>query len=337
MANDRSGSSTPTRSPTASASGDVSAKEVLETFAERIERYNEELNAIVHLDLDGARAQAAKIDSRVAAGEDPGPLAGVPIGIKDLEDVAGHADDVRIRPVQGQHRVRATASRRPACAAPVPSSSARRRRRSSAPRRRHARCCSARRATRGTSNARRAARPAVRRRPSPRPCSRSRAVPTAAARSASPRRTPASSARRGRTDGSRRAASKRPTRRRSDAWRAPCATRRATGTASSARTSATRTRSPIPGSRTKRSSTRRRDGLRATWSDDLGYHHATKEVLGITSAAAAKRRRCRRRDTGRSSDRAAGHVGRLGPAQHARAPSSPSARSGPTAKRTSHR
>ena len=29
-------------------------------------------------------------------------------------------------------------------------------------------------------------------------------------------------------------------------------------------------------------------GLRATWSDDLGYHHATKEVLGITSAAAAK-------------------------------------------------
>jgi aspartyl-tRNA(Asn)/glutamyl-tRNA(Gln) amidotransferase subunit A len=69
--------------------GDVSAKEVLEAFAERIESYNEELNAIVHLDLDGARAQAAEIDSRIAAGEDAGPLAGVPIGIKDLEDVAG--------------------------------------------------------------------------------------------------------------------------------------------------------------------------------------------------------------------------------------------------------
>ena len=69
--------------------GDVSAKEVLESFAERIERYNEELNAIVYIDLDGARAQAAQIDARVAAGEDPGPLAGVPIGIKDLEDVAG--------------------------------------------------------------------------------------------------------------------------------------------------------------------------------------------------------------------------------------------------------
>jgi aspartyl-tRNA(Asn)/glutamyl-tRNA(Gln) amidotransferase subunit A len=69
--------------------GDVSAKEVLETFAERIERYNEELNAIVYVDLDGARAQATEIDSRIAAGEDPGPLAGVPVGIKDLEDVAG--------------------------------------------------------------------------------------------------------------------------------------------------------------------------------------------------------------------------------------------------------
>jgi aspartyl-tRNA(Asn)/glutamyl-tRNA(Gln) amidotransferase subunit A len=70
-------------------SGDVSAKEVLETFAERIEAYNEELNAIVHLDLDRARADASDIDARVAAGDDPGPLAGVPLGIKDLEDVAG--------------------------------------------------------------------------------------------------------------------------------------------------------------------------------------------------------------------------------------------------------
>ncbi len=69
--------------------GDVSAKEVLETFAERIESYNEELNAIVHIDLDRARADAAEIDRRVASGEDPGPLAGVPLGIKDLEDVGG--------------------------------------------------------------------------------------------------------------------------------------------------------------------------------------------------------------------------------------------------------
>jgi Asp-tRNA(Asn)/Glu-tRNA(Gln) amidotransferase A subunit family amidase len=70
-------------------SGDVSAKEVLETFLERIDEHNEALNAIVYLDADGARAQAADVDRRIAAGEDPGPLAGVPIGVKDLEDVAG--------------------------------------------------------------------------------------------------------------------------------------------------------------------------------------------------------------------------------------------------------
>jgi aspartyl-tRNA(Asn)/glutamyl-tRNA(Gln) amidotransferase subunit A len=69
--------------------GEISAKEVLEIFAERIETYNEELNAIIFLDLDQARADAAEIDRRVAAGEDPGPLAGVPMGIKELESVRG--------------------------------------------------------------------------------------------------------------------------------------------------------------------------------------------------------------------------------------------------------
>ncbi len=69
--------------------GELSAKEVLETFAERIEEHNETLVSFVHLDLDGARARAAEIDSAVASGEDPGPLAGVPVGIKDLENVAG--------------------------------------------------------------------------------------------------------------------------------------------------------------------------------------------------------------------------------------------------------
>lgn len=47
------------------------------------------LNAVVHLDADGARRQAETIDRRVAAGEDPGLLAGVPLLVKDLEDAAG--------------------------------------------------------------------------------------------------------------------------------------------------------------------------------------------------------------------------------------------------------
>ena len=47
------------------------------------------LNAVVHLDADGARRQAETIDRRVAAGENPGLLAGVPLLVKDLEDAAG--------------------------------------------------------------------------------------------------------------------------------------------------------------------------------------------------------------------------------------------------------
>ena len=47
------------------------------------------LNAIAYLDADAARAQAAEVDRRVAAGEDPGLLAGVPVLVKDLEDAKG--------------------------------------------------------------------------------------------------------------------------------------------------------------------------------------------------------------------------------------------------------
>jgi Asp-tRNA(Asn)/Glu-tRNA(Gln) amidotransferase A subunit family amidase len=47
------------------------------------------LNAFTHIDDDRALAAAERIDGDVAAGKDPGPLAGVPIGIKDLIDHRG--------------------------------------------------------------------------------------------------------------------------------------------------------------------------------------------------------------------------------------------------------
>ena len=43
----------------------------------------------MYVDADEARRTAEEIDRRVRAGEDPGPFAGVPMLIKDLEDVAG--------------------------------------------------------------------------------------------------------------------------------------------------------------------------------------------------------------------------------------------------------
>lgn len=72
--------------------GDCSAKELLETHLERIERINPTLNAVCHLDVDQARARSDEIDSEIAAGHDPGPLAGVPIGVKELVSVEGWPD-----------------------------------------------------------------------------------------------------------------------------------------------------------------------------------------------------------------------------------------------------
>ena len=65
------------------------AVEVLDEVLANIERGNERLNAFVHVDEGIARRAAEAVDAAVARGEDPGPLAGVPFGVKDLEDCAG--------------------------------------------------------------------------------------------------------------------------------------------------------------------------------------------------------------------------------------------------------
>ncbi|MHB8663125.1 MAG: amidase [Acidimicrobiales bacterium] len=69
--------------------GERKAAEVLDECLDAIEARNGALNAFVHLDVDQARSAADLVDAAVARGEDPGPLAGVPMGVKDLEDCAG--------------------------------------------------------------------------------------------------------------------------------------------------------------------------------------------------------------------------------------------------------
>ena len=69
--------------------GERSAREVLGECLSAIERHNPALNAFVHLDVELANRAAAAVDAAVARREDPGPLAGVPFGVKDLEDCAG--------------------------------------------------------------------------------------------------------------------------------------------------------------------------------------------------------------------------------------------------------
>ena len=71
-------------------SGQRTATELVDHALGRIAAHNPTVNAFVAVDEERARAAAAAVDARVAAGEDPGPLAGIPIGVKDLEDAAGY-------------------------------------------------------------------------------------------------------------------------------------------------------------------------------------------------------------------------------------------------------
>lgn len=64
--------------------GHITPTEVIDFFAERIEKRNPGINAFVYTKFDDARAEAKKLEARMARGEDVGPLAGVPVGLKDF-------------------------------------------------------------------------------------------------------------------------------------------------------------------------------------------------------------------------------------------------------------
>ncbi len=66
----------------------VSAVEVVQAHFDRIETLNPTINAIVTL-ADGARAAAKAADAAVLAGDELGPLHGVPFTVKDSIDTAG--------------------------------------------------------------------------------------------------------------------------------------------------------------------------------------------------------------------------------------------------------
>ncbi|MEZ5139131.1 MAG: amidase [Acidimicrobiales bacterium] len=67
----------------------ISSRELTELALARIDATNPAVNALVAVDGERALAEADDIDRRVAAGEDLGPLAGIPIGVKDTEDAIG--------------------------------------------------------------------------------------------------------------------------------------------------------------------------------------------------------------------------------------------------------
>ena len=64
-------------------SGKVSAEQITKDFVGRAQTANGSLNAFHELFESEALEAARAVDAKVKAGNDPGPLAGVPVAVKD--------------------------------------------------------------------------------------------------------------------------------------------------------------------------------------------------------------------------------------------------------------
>ncbi|HEY1795756.1 MAG TPA: amidase [Stellaceae bacterium] len=78
----------------AEAAGAIAARklspvELTRALLDRIERLDPKLHAFIRLDADAAMGAAKAAEAEIAAGRPRGPLHGVPVGIKDIIDVAG--------------------------------------------------------------------------------------------------------------------------------------------------------------------------------------------------------------------------------------------------------
>ena len=75
---------TATEMAAALAAKDVSSVELTQAHLDRIDATDSEVKAFLHVDKEGALAQAAAVDAERAAGKELSPLAGVPLALKDV-------------------------------------------------------------------------------------------------------------------------------------------------------------------------------------------------------------------------------------------------------------
>ena len=68
---------------------EISARELTESALSNIEKYDKEINAFCALNQEDALDQAKSLDKKISNGENVGLLAGIPVGVKDLEDAKG--------------------------------------------------------------------------------------------------------------------------------------------------------------------------------------------------------------------------------------------------------
>lgn len=83
--------------------GRVSAVALAEQHLERIAAVDGEIHSFLALTRERALAQAEKVDAAVKAGQAPGPLAGVPVGIKDVLTTRGVETTAGSRILSGYH------------------------------------------------------------------------------------------------------------------------------------------------------------------------------------------------------------------------------------------
>jgi len=83
------------------ADGDVSAVEVTQAHLDRIGAVDEKVHAFLHVDADGALATAREVDAKRARGEQLGPLAGVPLALKDVFTMKGVPTTVGSKILEG--------------------------------------------------------------------------------------------------------------------------------------------------------------------------------------------------------------------------------------------
>ncbi|PKQ24217.1 MAG: Asp-tRNA(Asn)/Glu-tRNA(Gln) amidotransferase GatCAB subunit A [Actinobacteria bacterium HGW-Actinobacteria-5] len=71
------------------ASGELSAREVAQAHLDQIEAVDDRVKAFLYVDGERALAAADAVDARRAAGEQLGPLAGIPLAMKDIFTMTG--------------------------------------------------------------------------------------------------------------------------------------------------------------------------------------------------------------------------------------------------------